>query len=100
MFIDRLSTHLDATFSFNGETVMAREGEILAIALLRHGVKHFRTTPTSGSPRAPFCMMGVCFDCLVTIDSRPNRQSCLERVRDGMSVEAQLGAAAPRDCGK
>jgi hypothetical protein len=36
-------------------------------------------------------MMGVCFDCLVTIDGVGNRQGCLVRVRDGMQVGIQLG---------
>lgn len=94
MFTDRTSTELETEFLFNGERVRAREGETLAIALLRHGVKAFRQSPARGSPRAPFCMMGVCFDCLVTIDSRPNRQACLERVKKGIRVETQIGAAA------
>jgi predicted molibdopterin-dependent oxidoreductase YjgC len=39
-------------------------------------------------------MMGVCFDCLVTVDGVGNRQGCLTVVRDGMVVEAQRGARA------
>ena len=34
-------------------------------------------TPVTGAPRAPYCLMGVCFDCLVTIDGVGNRQGCL-----------------------
>ena len=37
-------------------------------------------------------MMGVCFECLVTVDGEPNRQACLETVRGGMIVEPQAGA--------
>ena len=40
-------------------------------------------------------MMGVCFDCLVTIDGVGNRQGCLVRVRDGMAVETQQGGREP-----
>jgi NADH dehydrogenase/NADH:ubiquinone oxidoreductase subunit G len=36
-------------------------------------------------------MMGVCFECLVTIDDVGNRQACLIPVRDGMRVETQKG---------
>ena len=36
-----------------------------------------RATAVSGAPRLPYCMMGVCFDCLVTIDGVGNRQGCL-----------------------
>jgi sarcosine oxidase subunit alpha len=35
--------------------------------------------------------MGVCFDCLVTIDGVGSRQACLVPVREGMLVETQLG---------
>lgn len=42
-------------------------------------------------PRGPYCMMGVCFDCLVTIDGTGNQQGCQIRVRPGMRVETQNG---------
>ena len=77
----------------SGRTVSAPEGEMLAAVLLREGFGPFRTTPAGGRERAAYCMMGVCFDCLVTIDGRPNRQACQERVRAGISVEPQQGAA-------
>ena len=61
-----------------------------AAVLLLGGVS--RTTPVSGSPRAPYCMMGVCFDCLMEIDGVPNRQACLVPVAEGMRVNRQRGA--------
>ena len=79
------------TIRVDGEPVDARAGDTVAAALLAHGRDRCRTTPVSGAPRAPFCMMGVCFDCLVTIDGVGNRQGCLVRVRDGMAVETQQG---------
>ena len=54
-------------------------------AMLAAGVDHCRTTPVTGAPRAPYCLMGVCFDCLVTIDGVGNRQACLVPVREGMA---------------
>ena len=45
----------------------------------------------TGAPRAPYCLMGVCFDCLVTIDGVGSRQGCLVAVREGMEVETQVG---------
>jgi sarcosine oxidase subunit alpha len=59
--------------------------------MLVAGLGRFRTTPVSDSPRAPYCLMGVCFDCLVTIDGVGSRQACLVPVRAGMAVETQLG---------
>ncbi|HSH57902.1 MAG TPA: (2Fe-2S)-binding protein [Halomonas sp.] len=45
-----------------------------------------------GSNRAPLCMMGVCHECLVTVDGEPNRQGCLVPVADGMRIERQWRA--------
>ena len=75
----------------DGREVRARDGDTVAAALLAAGVEHIRTTPVSGAPRAPYCLMGVCFDCLVTIDGVGNRQACLVPARNGMTVETQQG---------
>lgn len=81
------------TVTLDGQPVQLPEGQNLASALLTAGFTPFRTTPVSGAPRVPYCMMGVCFDCLVVIDGAPNRQSCLELVREGMTIARQQGAA-------
>ena len=79
------------TLSVDGRAVSARPSDSVAAALLAAGITSCRTTPISGAPRAPYCMMGVCFECLVTVDGVGNRQGCLVRVRDGMRVETQQG---------
>jgi len=78
--------------SVDGRRVQAREGDTVAGALLAAGVVPFRHTPVSGQPRAPLCLMGVCFDCLVEIDGRQNVQSCMTEVKSGMQVRLPLGA--------
>lgn len=78
----------------DGRPITADAGDTLAMALLQAGVDVFRTTPVSGQPRAPLCLMGVCFDCLVQVDGRPNVQACQVRVRPGMQVRLQQGARA------
>ena len=75
----------------DGKPVTAQAGDSVAAALLSAGIVACRTTPVSGAPRAPYCMMGVCFECLVTIDDVGSRQACMTRVRPGMRVEAQQG---------
>ena len=75
----------------DGKAISARAGDTVAAALLAAGIDHCRTTPVTGAPRAPYCLMGVCFDCLVSIDGVGSRQGCLVAVRDGMAVETQLG---------
>ena len=79
-------------FTFEGGTLAARPGDSVASALLAAGETVFRTTPVSGAPRGAFCMMGVCFECLVEIDGVPNRQACMVPVSEGMNVRRQRGA--------
>ncbi len=76
----------------NGEKVSAAEGDTVAAALLLTGTNLFRKTARSAAPRGPYCGMGVCFDCLVTIDGEPNRQACLVSVREGMIIVTGTGA--------
>ncbi len=92
MFRRRHKAARDAvTLMIEDEPVTVAEGDTVAAALLAAGLAWFRTTPVSGRPRAPWCMMGVCFDCLVEIDGEPNRQACLVTVREGMTVRRQRG---------
>lgn len=93
MFRRLLDSPRPATIRVNGQSVTVAEGDTVAAALLLAGNAPFRHTTKSNSPRGPYCGMGVCFECLVTIDGEPNRQACLVPVRDGMSIT--IGAAAP-----
>jgi len=42
-----------------------------------------------GRPHGLFCGMGVCHECLVTIDGRLGERACVTKVRDGMRIERQ-----------
>ena len=79
------------TLKVDGRAVEARTGDSVAAALLAARVSPTRLSAVSLSPRAPYCMMGVCFECMVTIDGAANRQGCLVPVRDGMEVETIKG---------
>jgi hypothetical protein len=79
---------------FNEQALNVPGGRSVAAALLAAGVSRFRATPVSGAPRAPYCMMGACFECLVEIDGVPSRQSCMVTVQDGMRIRSQEGARA------
>ena len=76
---------------FEGTDVAAAAGDTVACALLAAGVDGFRTTPVSGSRRAPHCLIGQCFDCLVRIDGVPGQRACLLPVSPGMRVERMSG---------
>lgn len=71
----------------DGHEVAAFEGESVAAAVLAAGIPRFRLTDREGAPRAYFCGMGVCHDCLMTVDGVPCVRTCMERVRPGLRVE-------------
>jgi len=75
---------------FDGREIEALPGETIAAALAAADLVAVRQA-RSGAPRGPFCGMGVCFDCLVTVDGVGSRQGCLVPVRDGMTIETQVG---------
>ena len=83
------------SITVDGKTVQVRQGGNLAAELLSAGVTTFRRTPKSGTPRGPFCMMGACYDCLVSIDGIV-RQSCMLTAEDGLVVE-RAGPGAGTD---
>ncbi len=73
------------------QPVTAERGESVAAVLLRQQTPATRTTPVRESPRAPYCMMGVCFECLIGVDGVESMQACLVTVREGMRVTRQFG---------
>lgn len=80
------------TFSFNGAPVEAQQGDTIAAALLMAGLRSFRKTPVSGTPRGAFCMMGACFDCLVEIDGE-TVQACMVPASEGLIVTSPRAPA-------
>ena len=80
-------------FTLNGRTMQAFPGETIASALLAANVRTLRKTEKSGAPRGMFCGMGICFDCLITVDGRPHLRACLTEVKPGMDVTVQDEAA-------
>lgn len=82
------------TVTIDGVAVPAAPGETVAAVLVRTAPYHARLTPVSGEARAPYCLMGVCFDCLAVVDERPTQRTCMTVVQDGMRVLRQRG---PRD---
>lgn len=99
LFIQLPSTQPCVTIYYEGHQLKVPPGISIAAALLASGVRHTRETPVNGSNRAPFCMMGVCFECLLEVDGVPNRQGCMTLVSDGLKVRYQRGARklAPLD---
>lgn len=76
---------------FEGEAIEANEGETVAAALLASGVHFMRETHRHHEKRASYCQMGVCFDCLVEINGKPNQQACMIPAKNGMKIKRQIG---------
>ncbi len=76
---------------FDGIEIEAIPGETIAAALAAADIVAVRKT-RAGAPRGPFCGMGVCFDCLVTVDGRPNQRACLTAVAPGMEIRSAPSA--------
>lgn len=90
--IDGAGGRLDGAMILEGREIPFRAGDSVAIALLAAGIEAFGESPVDGAPRAPYCMMGVCFGCLLEIDGRRNEQACLVAARPGMVLRRQAGA--------
>jgi hypothetical protein len=75
----------------DGVPAEAEPGESVAAVLLRQAELWSRRTPVGQLKRAPYCMMGVCFDCLAEIDGVVSVQTCLTSVCQGMRVARQIG---------
>ncbi len=80
--------------SLNGVKIQVTEGVTVAAIALIHGLSYTRTTPVSASKRAPFCMMGVCYECQMVIDGKSNQRACMTYVQQGMQVETQQGVGS------
>ncbi len=76
------------TITVDGVPLQAYLGETIAGALLANGQRAWRRTE-SGKPRGLFCGMGICFDCLVTVDGVSNVRACITPVSDGMVIETE-----------
>jgi len=81
----------DITITVDGVALSACAGQTLAGALIADGRSSWGRS-LHGHPRGLFCGIGLCFECLVTVDGTPNVRACTTQVRDGMTVET--GSAA------
>ena len=73
--------------TIDGVDFQVEESALLGHVL--HDLKNagFRISPKAREPRGLYCGMGVCFDCLVSIDGCFGVRACLQQVCDGMQVK-------------
>lgn len=73
------------TITVNSEIMTAYEGESVHAALIAANVKTLRKT-AKGENRGIFCGMGICYECLVTINNRPDQRACMTPLVEGMEI--------------
>jgi predicted molibdopterin-dependent oxidoreductase YjgC len=86
-----------STITIDGMPVPARPGQSVGAALTAAGIRSWRTTRRHARPRGLFCGIGVCYDCLLTINGLPDQRACLAPAEDG--TVCQTNAAATGQSG-
>ncbi|MFC8344090.1 (2Fe-2S)-binding protein [Streptomyces sp. NPDC057280] len=79
------------TVTLDGRAIEALPGQTVAAALWTAGITSWRSTRGEGRPRGVFCGIGVCYDCLVTVNDRPNQRACLVPLKPGDAIRTQEG---------
>jgi len=87
------------TIEFEGKTLEVCAGETVAAAILADGAEYTRTTAISGAHRAPYCQMGICFECLMEIDGIPNCHGLAAAVTAGSFGLSVLVVDEQKDLG-
>lgn len=78
----------ESSFSFDGSAVPFRPGQTVGGALAASGVVSWRTTRGRGEPRGLFCGIGVCYDCLLSVDGQRSQRACVTPARPGQDVRS------------
>jgi len=73
----------------DGQPVDAHEGESIASAMWRSGVRTCRITRKTAQPRGYYCGMGVCFECVVHVEGEGDVRSCSAKVTENMDVSTR-----------
>ncbi|WP_372968793.1 (2Fe-2S)-binding protein [Microbacterium sp.] len=73
---------------FDGTPVPFTPGQTIGGALAGAGIVSWRTTRRDHAPRGLFCGIGVCFDCLVTVDGVRSQRACLVEACAGQVVQS------------
>jgi succinate dehydrogenase/fumarate reductase-like Fe-S protein len=75
---------MNVTLRIDGAEHRVPEGQSLAALLL--ALQTPSRLSVGGTPRTPFCGMGVCGECRVTVNGEPAVLACLTACRDGLLV--------------
>lgn len=86
-----MSTPPEFEISFDGTPIPCRDGWTIGAALTAAGIRSWRTTRHGQRSRGLFCGIGICFDCLITVNGQPSLRACLVPARPDDEVRTQEG---------
>lgn len=73
----------------DGNRILAHEGETIAAALLAAGKRICRNTTKKKEPRGVYCGIGICFECRMIVDGKPNTRVCQTLATPNCKVQTQ-----------
>ena len=76
-------------FYWEDTLYVGKQGDTIAAALLAAGIHSTRISQPGEQQRAPYCMMGSCFECRVEVNGESHVQSCVRLLEDGMKIRRQ-----------
>lgn len=79
----------EIAITVDGKLMKAFEGESVAAVLFANGKRTSRITAKEVGLRGLYCGIGMCFECVMTVDGIPNTRICQTFVKDSMNVETQ-----------
>ncbi|MDP9296602.1 MAG: 2Fe-2S iron-sulfur cluster-binding protein, partial [Actinomycetota bacterium] len=79
------------SFEFEGSRVPFEEGDSVASALYRSGIRTFSRSLKYHRRRGLYCMTGDCPNCILTVDGEPGIRSCCTEARQDAHVERGEG---------
>jgi sarcosine oxidase subunit alpha len=80
-----------ASIEVDGRRIAVQDGDTVASAAFRGGIRTFTRSIKSHRRRGLYCLSGDCANCLVTVDGHPNTRACTTRAHDGMRVRRETG---------
>jgi len=84
--IETIERNEEITIKVNGKNVKAYSGETLLAVLIASGFKQIKRSPILNEKRGGLCGMGVCYECLVTVNGEKNLRACMQDVSQGMEI--------------
>ena len=79
------------SIELDGSRIALHDGDTVASALHRAGVRTFTRSIKYHRRRGLYCLSGDCANCLVSVDGEPGCRACITPARDGQVVRRETG---------